>query len=106
VAVSPGQTALTRTPVPPVARPDFRGCPFHNASTEYEDPGHPARRIARDHRDGLRQRLGALGGEALGDRLAVLVDGAYTSAAHLGPAGPAAAGLALAHRLVDDALDA
>jgi AcrR family transcriptional regulator len=86
-----------------LARPDFRGCPFHNASTEFEDPEHPARRIARDYRDGLRRRLRALGGETLGDHLAVLVDGAYTSAAHLGPTGPAAAGLALARRLVDNA---
>ena len=40
---------------------------------------------------------------ALGGQLAVLVDGAYTSAAHLGAHGPAAAGMALAHDLVDRA---
>ncbi|MDG6103852.1 hypothetical protein Daura_23965 [Dactylosporangium aurantiacum] len=37
---------------------------------------------------------------ALGGQLAVLIDGAYTSAARLGPDGPAAAGLHLARDLV------
>ena len=34
---------------------------------------------------------------------AVLIDGAYTSAAHLGPDGPAAAGLGLGRHLVQQA---
>ena len=42
-------------------------------------------------------------GEPLGAQLAVLIDGAYTSAAHLGPDGPAAAGLGLARYLVQEA---
>ncbi len=92
-----------------LGRPEFRGCAFHNASTEFDDPGHPARAAARDHRAALHARFVALAGRMLpperaallGSRLAVLVDGAYTSAAHLGPGGPAAAGLALAHELVD-----
>jgi hypothetical protein len=36
-------------------------------------------------------------------QLAVLIDGAYTSAAHLGPNGPAADGLRLARQLVGGA---
>ncbi|MCD0485094.1 TetR/AcrR family transcriptional regulator; helix-turn-helix transcriptional regulator [Streptacidiphilus sp. ASG 303] len=92
-------------------RPGFRGCPFHNAGVEYGDAAHPARRAARDYRAELRRRLAELSvrvcggprGRVLGDRLAVLVDGAYTSAAHLGPDGPAAEGLRLARRLVDEA---
>ena len=43
-------------------------------------------------------------GESLGSQLAVLIDGAYTSAAHLGPDGPAAAGLGLARHLVRRAM--
>ena len=43
-------------------------------------------------------------GESLGAQLAVLIDGAYTSAAHLGPDGPAAAGLGLARHLVRQAM--
>ena len=87
-------------------RPGFRGCAFNNASIEYDDPGHPARVQARGYRQALRDRLTGLaarldpdpptGGPVLGGQLAVLVDGAYTSAAHLGPDGPAADGLRLA----------
>lgn len=91
-------------------RPGFRGCPFNNASIEYDDPGHPARMQARAYREALRARLEGLairldpdGGAALGAQLAVLVDGAYTNAAHLGAAGPAADGLRLARRLVRQA---
>lgn len=95
-----------------LARSTFRGCAFNNASIEFEDPEHPARVVARDYRAGLARRLTELAvaltrdeaaGTSLGRRLAVLVDGAYTSAAHLGPAGPAADGLALARALVAEA---
>ncbi len=88
----------------------FRGCAFNNASVEHIDPGHPARAAARDYRQGLLDRLTALSRSLLPGRpaqartlaaqLAVLIDGAYTSAVHLGPDGPAAAGLALARHLI------
>lgn len=88
-------------------RPGFRGCPFNNASIEYDDPAHPARAQARCYREALRDRLTGLAtlldpasGPALGSQLAVLVDGSYTSAAHLGPDGPAADGLRLARHLI------
>ena len=94
-------------------RPGFRGCPFNNASIEFDDPQHPARVQARGYREQLRGTLSRLAvqaargsgagsgdGESLGSQLAVLIDGAYTSAAHLGPDGPAAAGLGLARHLV------
>lgn len=91
-----------------LAREGFRGCAFNNASIEYAEPSHPARIVARDYRTALRQRFTSLAGQlapesgaVLGGQLAALVDGAYTSAAHLGPDGPAADGLALAHQLVD-----
>jgi AcrR family transcriptional regulator len=92
-----------------LARPDFRGCPFNNASIEFADPTHPARQAARCYRSELAGRLTDLAlrhtgrtdaGAALGQQLAVLVDGAYTNAAHLGPSGPARAGLTLARALV------
>lgn len=94
-------------------RPGFRGCAFNNASIEYDDPDHPARAAARDYRTELHIRLLAQASRllpqtpgsaaALAGQLATLIDGSYTSAAHLGPTGPAAAGLALAHQLVDQA---
>lgn len=91
-----------------VARPGFRGCPFNNASVEFADPSHPARIVAREYRAQLHQRLTALvtsirpaSGHELGDQLALLIDGIYTNAAHLGVTGPAAAGPALALALLD-----
>lgn len=93
-----------------VRRPGFRGCPFNNASIEYHDPEHPARQQARRYRQGLLARLtacaeqlSARSGASLAQQLAVLIDGVYTNAAHLGPDGPAEEGLRLARRLIADA---
>ena len=93
-----------------LARPGFRGCAFNNASIEFDDPEHPARVAAREYRAALRVRLRALAeqvapgeGERLGDRLALLIDGMYTSAAHLGSSGPAGSGAELASALLEAA---
>jgi len=94
-------------------RPGFRGCAFNNASIEFDDPSHPARVAAREYRRDLHDRFARAAAlllpgrpsdaARLAGRLATVVDGCYTSAAHLGPDGPAAAGLELAHALVDAA---
>lgn len=92
-----------------LARPGFRGCAFNNASIEFPDPAHPARVVAREYREALHDRLSTLAvaattledGAQLGGRLALLLDGMYMSAAHLGPDGPAGQGA----RLVDDLLE-
>lgn len=102
--------AIFRAVADDLGRPTFRGCAFNNASIECADPAHPARAAARDHRAELARRLGALAariaptrGEELGAQLALLLDGMYVSAAHLGPEGPAAAGPGLADALVAQA---
>jgi AcrR family transcriptional regulator len=82
-----------------VRSPGFRGCAFNNASIEFADPDHPARHVAREYRRGLLERLRRLAPEHA-DELALIIDGMYTSAAHLGPDGPAARGPALARRLL------
>ena len=91
-------------------RNDFRGCPFGNAASEFDRADHPARQVARTYRSRLLERLDFLarqitsdGGPSLGRRLAVLIDGAYLSAAHLGWDGPASEGLALARELIASA---
>jgi AcrR family transcriptional regulator len=91
-------------------RSDFRGCAFNNASVEFADPGHSARVQAREYRAYLLDTLTRLAeqlvpgrGARLGAQLAVVIDGCYTSAAHLGPDGPAADGLALARTMIDEA---
>jgi AcrR family transcriptional regulator len=88
-------------------RPDFRGCAFNNASIEFDDADHSARIQARDYRTyllaiftELAEELFPGRGTVLGAQLAVIIDGCYTSAAHLGPDGPAAEGLALARTLI------
>ena len=90
-----------------VARPTFRGCAFNNASIEFPDPTHPARAAAREYRSELHRRLVTLAervqpgaGQILGAQLALLIDGMYVNAAHLGAEGPAASGPALARQIL------
>lgn len=78
-----------------IGRPEFRGCAFLNAATEFPDAGHPARRIARRHKTELRRRLGALtdrlGADesaSLADQLVLLIDGAYVNGQLRGRRGP------------------
>jgi len=65
----------------------FRGCPFVNTATELADPGHPARRVARDYKLRLRdyfarqaERGGAEDPQRLADQLIVVFDGAIVQA--------------------------
>ena len=67
---------------------DFRGCAFANAAAEIPDPDHPARIVARLHKEGVRERLVALAKEAgldepeaLAERLLLLLEGAAATAA-------------------------
>lgn len=111
IAANPGDPAAAiRAIVAAVAadlrRAGFRGCAFNNASIEFP-PGHPARAVARDYRAALRGRLEQLAAELrpgqgaeLADGLALVIDGMYTNAAHLGPDGPAASGPALVERML------
>jgi AcrR family transcriptional regulator len=67
---------------------DFRGCPFANAAAEIPDPNHPARIVARQHKEGVGEHLAALAREAgfdepesLAERLLLLLEGAIAMAA-------------------------
>ena len=93
-----------------VTRAGFRGCPFTNVSSEYDDPQHPARSAAADYKFELHARLERLADELLpgrGDDLAaqihLIIDGMYLSGGLLGPDGPASHGRRLAERLIDAA---
>jgi AcrR family transcriptional regulator len=95
-----------------VARPGFRGCPFNNASAEFEDAEHPARVAASAYKAALLGRLAAAAerlaparGAVLAGRLALVIDGMYLSAGVLGPDGPAAHGRALGGELIDAVAD-
>jgi AcrR family transcriptional regulator len=89
-----------------------RGCPFLMALAEYPDPTHAARSIAIATKAWVRDRLGELADElsadttiadpaALGDRLAVVVEGVYASVQALGTDGPARQARVLAEILID-----
>lgn len=73
---------------------ELRGCAFVNCAAEFPDRDHPARRVVREHKAGLRRRLAGLAAEAgaeepgvLAERLFVLLEGAYVSAALEGDEG-------------------
>ena len=91
-----------------VTRVGFRGCPFTNVSSEYDDPQHPARSAAADYKFELHSRLERLAehvspgrGEDLAAQIHLIIDGMYLSGGLLGPDGPAAHGRKLAERLID-----
>jgi len=91
-----------------VTRAGFRGCPFTNVSSEYDDPQHPARSAAADYKFELHARLERLAdelvpdaGEDLAAQIHLIIDGMYLSGGLLGPDGPASHGRQLAEKLVD-----
>src|SRR6478609_2995005 len=91
-----------------VTRTGFRGCPFNNVSSEYDDPQHPARSAAADYKFELYSRLERLseqivpgGGDDLAAQIHLIIDGMYLSGGLLGPDGPAAHGRRLAERLIE-----
>lgn len=78
-----------------VGRDNYRGCPQLNVAAEFADPGHPARLIAKAHKEellrrltGIAARLHARAADRLGLQLALLINGAFVSSALL-PAGEA-----------------
>ncbi|WP_246081155.1 TetR/AcrR family transcriptional regulator [Modestobacter altitudinis] len=94
-----------------VTRTGFRGCPFTNVSSEYDDPQHPARSAAADYKYELHMRLLTLAGrlvpghgEDLAAQIHLIIDGMYLSGGLLGPDGPAAHGRRLAEKLIDTAI--
>jgi hypothetical protein len=79
-----------------IGRPEFRGCAFLNAATEFPFADHPARQIALRHKEELRRRLSALTkrlgvkrADELADQLVLLIDGAYINGQLRGKRGPA-----------------
>ena len=88
-------------------RPGYRGCPQINVAAEFPDPAHPARIVARIHKEELRQRLKAIA-ERLGAKrpqelalqLAVLVNGAFVSTTLFSPENAVPTLLAMSRSLV------
>ena len=73
---------------------EMRGCAFVNCAAEFPDPDHPARRVIRWHKAGVRERIRDLAAEAgaedpatLAERLFVVLEGAYVTCALEGETG-------------------
>lgn len=85
-------------------------CPFIGAAVEIQDPGHPARVLARDYKQAVAARLADTAREAgatdpgqLGEQLALLLDGASARSRVL-DAETLATAAAIAAVLVDRAI--
>ena len=69
-----------------VGRPNYRGCPQLNVAAEFPEEDHPARVVARSHKQELRRRLRDIAErlrvdrpDDLGAQLAVVINGAFVS---------------------------
>jgi AcrR family transcriptional regulator len=88
-------------------RPGYRGCPQINVAAEFPDPAHPARTVARIHKEDLRQRLkaiaehlGATRPDDLALQLAVVINGAFVSTTLFSPENAVPTLLAMSRSLV------
>lgn len=69
-----------------ITAPDFRGCPFINASAEFPDQNHPVHQVSaafyrklQNHMTDLSAQSGASSPERLGGQLRTLFEGAIVS---------------------------
>ncbi|GAU85562.1 TetR/AcrR family transcriptional regulator [Bosea sp. BIWAKO-01] len=69
-----------------VGRPHYRGCPQINVAAEFPDEDHPARLVARTHKQqlydrlqGITERLRVKHPDVLATQLSVLINGAFVS---------------------------
>src|SRR5580704_5446646 len=91
-------------------RPEFRGCAFLKAASEFPDEGSRARVVALAHKKELRNRLrklcrtiGAHQPEVLSNQLLMLIEGAYSTAGILGKRDAVKATAKAAEALIDAA---
>jgi AcrR family transcriptional regulator len=97
---------------PLVRSPQFRGCPFTNASAELADPDHPAHRVVRRHKERIRRWLlsraraaGAANPEQLSRQLMLAFAGVQSQALLERSARPARDARDLARALIDAAIE-
>lgn len=91
--------------------PEYRGCPLLLAQAEFPDPEHPTHQLVAKHKTRIRlgladlaKQAGAPQPELLGDALAMLVDGAWSSMPYLGGARAAEVLLQGAEAILQGAL--
>jgi hypothetical protein len=78
-----------------VSAPTCLGCPFLLAASEFPEPATRAHKVARRHKQRVRDRLRSIAAavahadadaDALGDQLLLLMDGAFMAARMFGAA--------------------
>ncbi len=94
-----------------VRLPEFRGCPFSNASAELADDNHPAHQVVRRHKARIRRWLlsrareaGAIDPERLSRQLMLVFAGAQSEALVERSPRPARDAKVLADALIDAAI--
>jgi AcrR family transcriptional regulator len=90
-----------------MADPEYRGCAIMNAAVEFPERDHPARVVAEECKNKLRERLhvlarelGVVRPEVLSDGLVLLMEGASTSRHTSGSQGPSATLMVAAEALI------
>ncbi len=103
--------AVIRAVANKLEQPEYCGCPLLLAQAEFRDPGHPTHQFVATHKSHIREQLADLAREAgaenpvlLGDTLAMLVDGAWSSLPYMGGAHAASVLRQSAVAIVDRAL--
>jgi len=91
--------------------PEQIGCPLLLAQAEFRDPEHPTHQLVAEHKTRMRNALARLAKEAgaarpelLGDALAMLVDGAWSTMPYMGGARAAEVLRRAAEAVLRDAL--
>jgi AcrR family transcriptional regulator len=92
--------------------PDFRGCPFANASAELANPEHPAHEVIRRHKERWRRwilvrtkAIGARDPALLSRQLLLILDGTQAQALVQRSSRPARDAQKLVRTLIDSAID-
>jgi AcrR family transcriptional regulator len=105
--------ALARIAAEQTASPEYRGCPYRICDAELADRGHPAVAVTADYLSSVRDLVRQLAGQAgaadpdtLGERVWLIIEGLYASAAHPGGERAAEVAVALVQELVDRAVQA
>ena len=94
-----------------VRLPEFRGCPFSNASAELADVDHPAHKVVRRHKERIRRWMlrraraaGATDPEQLSRQLMLVFAGAQSEALVARSPRPARDAKVLAEALIEAAI--
>jgi AcrR family transcriptional regulator len=84
------------------------GCTFQGAASEFPELDHPGHRVARAHKQAIRERFAGIAREAglrdpdgLAGQLLLLMDGAWVAARMFGPGSHAASVADAARALID-----